>query len=94
MLDGRAPDYLSEKLLCLKYHKSHNTLPYRLPIPRTSGMKRMFFYNAVEQWNNVSDNDLVRRSSDGKKFKRNYFDSVMCVNSRLTILKLTEFLAF
>ena len=28
-------------------------------------------------WNNVSNNDLVR-SSDVKKFKRNYFDSVMC----------------
>ena len=37
------------------------------------------FYNEVEQWNNVSDSDLVRASSDGKKFiKRNYFDSVMC----------------
>ena len=39
----------------------------------------MFFYNEVEQWNNVSDNDLVRASSDGKKFiKRNYFDTVIC----------------
>ena len=36
----------------------------------------MFFYNAVQQWNTVSDNDLVR-SSDAKKFKRNYFDSVI-----------------
>ena len=24
ILDGRAPDYLSEKLLSLKYHKSHD----------------------------------------------------------------------
>ena len=39
----------------------------------------MFFYNEVEQWNNVSDSDLVQASSDGKKFiKRNYFDSVIC----------------
>ena len=85
MLDWRAPDYLSEKLLSLKYHKSHDTrsrLPYRLSIPRTNSMfeaKSMFFYNEVEQWNNVSDSDLVRASSDGKKFiKRNYFDSVIC----------------
>ena len=43
MLDGRAPDYLSEKLLSLKYHKSHDTksrLPYRLSIPLTNSMKR------------------------------------------------------
>ena len=40
-------------------------------------LKRMFFYNAVQQWNTVSDNDLVR-SSDAKKFKRNYFNSVIC----------------
>ena len=39
----------------------------------------MFFYNEVEQWNNVSDSDLVRASSDSKKFiKRNYFDTVIC----------------
>ena len=34
MLDGRALDYLSEKLLSLKYHKSYDIrsrLPYRLP---------------------------------------------------------------
>ena len=40
-------------------------------------MERMFFYNAPKLWNNVSDNDLVR-SSDGKKLKKKYFDSVMC----------------
>ena len=28
-------------------------------------------------WDDVTDNDLVC-SSDVKKFKRNYFDSVMC----------------
>ena len=90
MLDGRAPDSLSEILLSLKYHQSHDTrsrLPYRLHIPRTNSMKRMFLYRAVKQRNNVSDNnspsiihgdnDLVH-SSDVKKFKRNYFDSVMC----------------
>ena len=54
----------------------------------------MFFYNEVEQWNNVSDSDLVQASSDGKKFiKRNYFDSVMCIFTPNTVLKLTEFLA-
>ena len=37
----------------------------------------MFFYNAVKLWNNVSENALVR-STDVKKFKRNFFDSVMC----------------
>ena len=56
-------------------------------------MKRMFFYNAVKLWNNVSDKDLVC-SSDVKKFKRNYFDSVQCVNSRLAVLKLTESFSF
>ena len=55
----------------------------------------MFFYNEFEQWNNVSDSDLVQASSDGKKFiKRNYFDSVMCIFTPNTVLKLTEFLAF
>ena len=80
ILDGRAPDFLSKKLLSLKCHKSHDTrsrLPYRLPIPRTNSMKRIFFYNAFKLWNNVSENALVR-SSDVKKFKRDFFDSVMC----------------
>ena len=77
ILDGRAPD-------------TRSRLPYRLP--RTNCMKRMFFYNAVKLWKNVRDNNLVR-SSDVKKFKRNYCDSVMC-NSRLTILKLTEIFSF
>ena len=55
----------------------------------------MFFYNEVEQWNNVSDSGLVQASSDGKKFiKRNCFDSVMCIFTPNTVLKLTEFLAF
>ena len=40
-------------------------------------MKRMFFYNAVKLWNDVSDNDLVC-SSDVKNFKRNYFNLIMC----------------
>ena len=63
ILDGRAPHYLSEKLLSLKYHKSHDTrsrLPYRLAVPRTNSMKRMLFYNVVKLWNNVSENALVR----------------------------------
>ena len=80
ILDGRAPVYRSEKLLSLKYHKSHDTrsrLPYRLSIPRTNSMKRMFVYNTVKLWINVSENALVR-SSNVRKFKRNLFDSVMC----------------
>ena len=40
-------------------------------------MKQMFVYNTVKLWNNVSENALVR-SSDVKKFKRNFFDSVIC----------------
>ena len=39
-------------------------------------MKWMFFYDAVKLWNNVSENALVR-SSDVKKFKRDFFNSVM-----------------
>lgn len=45
----------------------------------------MSFYNAVKLWNNVSDNDLVC-SSDVKKLKKKYFDSVMW--------KFTEFFSF
>ena len=74
ILDGRAPDYQSEKLLSLKYHKSHDTrsrLPYQLPILRTNSMKLMFFYNAVKLWTNVSENALVH-SSDVKKFKKKF----------------------
>ena len=79
ILDGRAPDYLSEKLLSLKYCKSHDTrsrMPYRLPIPRTNSRKRMFFFNALQLWKNISDNDFVY-STDLKKFRRNYFDCIM-----------------
>ena len=74
ILDGHAPDFLSEKLLSLKYHKSHDTrsrLPYQLPILRTNSMKRVFFYNAGKLWTNVSENALVR-SSDVKKFKKTF----------------------
>ena len=42
IFDGPAPDYLSEKLLSLKYHKSHDTrsrLPHCLPIPRTNSIR-------------------------------------------------------
>ena len=45
VMDGCAPSYLSEKMLSLKYCKSHCTrsrLPYRLPIPRNNSMIRMF----------------------------------------------------
>ena len=70
ILDGRAPGYLTQKLSSLKYNKSYDTrswLPYRLPIPRTNSMKRMFFYNK----------DFVCFSS-AKNFKRRYFDLIMC----------------
>ena len=46
ILEGRAPDYLSDKLISLKYCKFYDTrsrMPYRLPIPRTNSRKRMFF---------------------------------------------------
>ena len=48
----------------------------------------MFFYNEVEQWNNVSDSDLVQASSEEITLIQS------SVNSHLTVLKLTEFLAF
>ena len=93
ILDGRAPDYLCEKLLSLKYRKSHNTrtrLLYRFPsIPRTNNMKRMFFYNVLKLWNNSSDN-LVH-AAGVKTFKKIFFDSV---NSHLKVLKLTDFFSF
>ena len=79
ILDGRAPNYLSEKLLSLKYCKFYDTrsrMPYRLPIPRTNCRKRMFFYNAFQLWNNISDNEFVY-STDLKKFRSNYFDCIM-----------------
>jgi len=80
ILDGRAPDYLSEKLLSMKYYKSYDKrsrrMPYRLPIPRTNSRKRMFFFNALQLWKNISDNDFVY-STDLKKFGRNYFDNIM-----------------
>ena len=50
ILDGCAPDYLSEKLLSLKYHDTRSRLPYRLPVTRTNSMKRLFLYNAVKLW--------------------------------------------
>ena len=78
ILDGRAPEYLTQKLSSLKYNKSYDTrsrLPYRLPIPRTISMKRVFFYNAVKLWNDVTnDKDF----SSAKNFKRRYFDLIMC----------------
>ena len=80
-LDGRAPEYLTQKLSSLKHNKSYDTrsrLPYCLPIPRTNSMKRMFFYNVVKLWNNVTnDKDFVCFSS-AKNFKRRYFDLIMC----------------
>lgn len=81
ILDGRAPDYLTQKLSSLKFNKLYDTrsrLPYRLPIPRTNSMKRMFFYNAVKLWNVVTSNRDFVCFSSAKKFRRSYFDLIMC----------------
>ena len=59
ILDGHVPDYLIQKLSSFKFNKLYDTrsrLPYRLPIPRTNSMKRMFFYNSVKLWNVVTSN--------------------------------------
>ena len=81
ILDGRAPDYLTQKLSSFKFNKLYDTrsrLPYRLPIPRTNSMKRMFFYNAVKLWNVVTSNRDFVCFSSAKKFRRSYFDLIMC----------------
>ena len=36
----------------------------------------MFFFNALQLWKNISDNDFVH-STELKKFRRNYFDCIM-----------------
>ena len=93
ILDGRTPEYLTQKLSSLKYNKSYDTrsrLPYRLPIPRTNSMKRMLFYNAVKLWNDVTnDKDFVCFSS-AKNFKRRYFDLITCKFTPDSV-KITEF---
>ena len=80
ILDGRAPDYLIQKLSSFKFNKLYETrsrLPYRLPIPRINSMKRMFFYNAVKLWNIVTSNRDFVCFSCVKKFRRSYFDLIM-----------------
>ena len=37
----------------------------------------MFFSNALQLWKNISDNEFAF-STDLKKFRRNYFDCIMC----------------
>ena len=37
----------------------------------------MFFFNALQLWKNISDYDFVY-STNLKKFRRNYFDNIMC----------------
>ena len=81
ILDGRAPDYLTQKLSSFKFNKLYDTrsrLPYRLPIPRTNSMKRMFFCNAVKLWNVVTSNRDFVCFSSAKKFRKSYFDLIMC----------------
>ena len=68
-------DYLSEKLVSLKRHKSHDTrsrLPSRLIHVPMTWSECAFTIHL-----NCSDNDFVR-SPDVKKFKRNFSDSAMC----------------
>ena len=50
----------------------------------------MFFFNALQFWKNIGDNDFV---VDLKKFGRNYFD---CIISKFTpaSLKQTEYSSF
>ena len=36
----------------------------------------MFFYNALQLWNNISENEFVY-STDLKKFRSDYFDCIM-----------------
>jgi len=62
------------------YEKNGSRMPYRLPIPRINCRKPMFFVNALQLWNNISDNDFVY-STDLKKFKSNYFD---CITRKFT----------
>lgn len=63
ILDQRAPDYLSELQLSMKYcivsiwYKISICLI--LPVPRTNSKKWMFFFNALQLWKNISDNDFV-----------------------------------
>lgn len=80
ILDGRAPDYLIQKLSSFKFNKLYDTrsrLPYRLPIPRTNSMKRMFFYNSVKLRNVVTSNIDFVCFSCVKKFRRSYFDLIV-----------------
>ena len=59
-----------------KFYDTRSRMPYRLPIPRTNCRKRMFCYNALQLWNNISDNEFVY-FTDLKKFRSNYFDCIM-----------------
>ena len=56
-------------------------------IPRTNNGKQMFFFNALQFWKNISDNDFA---VDLKKFRSNYFD---CIIGKFTpaSLKQTEY---
>ena len=91
--DGRVPDYLSKKYLSLKYHKTHDTksrLPYRLFIPSTKYHEAdalLKYIKTVEQcqWKCFSPLFQCKLEVQNK---------FLCVNSRLTVLKLTEFFNF
>ena len=56
-------------------------------IPPTNNGKQLFFFNALQFWKNISDNDFA---VDLKKFRSNYFD---CIIGKFTpaSLKQTEY---
>ena len=56
-------------------------------------MKRMFFYNAVKLWNVVNSNRDFVCFSSAKKFRRSYFDLIMCKFTPDTF-RIDSFLAY
>ena len=81
ILEGHAPDYLSEKRLSLKYHNSHDTrsrLSYRLPFFRAVGKERRFkTRHALERNREPITHGLwapteeIKRAKFGKLKKKN-----------------------
>ena len=67
--------------ISLKRDKCHfylKILPTLASVPSYSSSpipKRMFFFNALQLWKNISDKDFVY--STDLKFKRNYLDCIM-----------------
>lgn len=63
ILDGRASDYLWEtiiiEILQVSIGYKISKLSYCLRIPRTNSRKRLFFFNTLQMWKNIRDNDFV-----------------------------------